>query len=119
MGTLAVCYVVTSQDPKTTLLRINAVFAEDFRHTVHPSNGSVESAEYRDIHDHIETIESLKPQSAGEEKGEQNLGRRPEGLTANVGEMPPAVSSSAIGEKSVEVDRRLPAADASAETLEQ
>jgi hypothetical protein len=118
MGTLAVRYVVTSQDQKTTLLRINAVFAEDFRHTVHPSNGSVESAEYRDIHDHIEAIESLKQQSAGGEKGE-NLGRRSEGLPTNPVEMQPAIPPSAIGDKSVEVDRRQPNADASGESLEQ
>jgi hypothetical protein len=64
VGTLAVRYVVQAQGEKQTVLRINAIFVEDFRHTVHPSNGSVEGAEYKDIHDHLEALESLKQEAA-------------------------------------------------------
>jgi hypothetical protein len=63
-GTLAVRYVVQGQDDKHTVLRIDAVFVEDFRHASHPSNGSVEGAEYKDIHDHLDAIELLKAQTA-------------------------------------------------------
>jgi hypothetical protein len=62
-GTLAVRYVVQSRDPSKTILRIDAVFAEDFRRTVHSSDGSVESAEYRDIQDHIDAIQLQKTQA--------------------------------------------------------
>ena len=63
IGTLAVRYVVKAQDDKHTILRIDARFVEDFRHTVHASNGSVESAEYKDIHDHLDEIELAKAES--------------------------------------------------------
>ena len=74
-GTLAVRYVVMAQGEKNTVLRIDAAFEEDFRHTVHPSNGSVESSEYKDIHDHIESIEVMKKQNleAEAERQEQLL----------------------------------------------
>jgi hypothetical protein len=63
-GTLAVRYIVESKDAQRTVLRIDAVFVEDFRHTVHPSDGSVESAEYRDIQDRVDTLELEKKQAA-------------------------------------------------------
>lgn len=63
VGTLTVRYVVQGQDEKSCVLRIDAVFVEDFRRSSHLSNGSVESAEYKDIHDHIEAIELMKQQT--------------------------------------------------------
>ena len=63
VGTLAVRYVVQPQGEKATVLRIDAIFVEDFRHTVHPSNGSVEGAEYKDIHDHLEALNALKQEA--------------------------------------------------------
>jgi hypothetical protein len=70
-GTLAVRYVVQSKTPQQTIVRIDAVFVEDFRRMAHPSNGSVESAEYKEIQDHVGTIESQKKQSAENEKHRQ------------------------------------------------
>jgi hypothetical protein len=64
VGTLAVRYVVQPQGDKNTVVRIDAIFVEDFRHTVHPSNGSVEGAEYKDIHDHLEALNALKQEAA-------------------------------------------------------
>jgi len=76
-GTLAVRYVVQSRDPGKTILRIDAVFAEDFRRTVHPSNGTVESAEYKDIQDHVDALELQKTQAqAGEKQRQQELARQ-------------------------------------------
>ena len=77
VGTLAVRYVVQAQGEKNTVLRIDAVFVEEFRHTVHASNGSVEGAEYKDIHDHLEAMELIKKE-AGEaaQQHQQLVGRR-------------------------------------------
>jgi hypothetical protein len=71
VGTLVVRYVVIPQG-KNTLLRIDAVFEEDFRHTVHQSDGSVESNEYKDIREHLDAIELMKRQNieAAEERAE-------------------------------------------------
>jgi hypothetical protein len=60
VGTLAVRYVVQPQGDKNTVLRIDAVFVEDFRHSVHRSDGSVESSEYKDIQDRLQASELLK-----------------------------------------------------------
>ena len=70
-GTLAVRYVVQAQDEKHTVLRINAIFVEDFRRVAHASNGSVEGAEYKDIHDHLDSIELMKTEAAEAGKTQQ------------------------------------------------
>lgn len=56
VGTLAVRYVVQPQGDKNSVLRIDAIFVEDFRHISHQSNGSVESAEYKDIRDRLDSM---------------------------------------------------------------
>jgi hypothetical protein len=78
VGTLAVRYVVQPQGDKNTVLRIDALFKEDFRRTVHPSNGSVESAEYKDIQEHLEAIEVMKQQTeeANRERAELQKKKR-------------------------------------------
>lgn len=63
-GTLIVRYVLQPQGDKHTVLHINAIFVEDFRHTVHLSNGSVESAEYKDIHDRLDEISVMNAETA-------------------------------------------------------
>jgi len=63
VGTLAVRYVVQTKDAANTILRIDAVFVEDFRRVSHPSDGSVENAEYRDIQDHVDATELQKKQA--------------------------------------------------------
>jgi hypothetical protein len=68
VGTLTVRYVVQAQGDASTVLRIDAVFVELFRKTAHPSNGTVESSEYKDIHDHLEAMELMKKQTAEAEK---------------------------------------------------
>ena len=71
VGTLVVRYVIQPQGDKNTVLHIDARFFEDFRHVMHPSNGSVESAEYKDIHDHLDAIESMRAQTVEAEKEKQ------------------------------------------------
>jgi hypothetical protein len=72
VGTLAVRYVVQGQGGKNTVLRIDALFSEDFRHSIHQSNGSVEGAEYKDIHDHLDAVESLKQETAEAQKEQRD-----------------------------------------------
>jgi hypothetical protein len=78
VGTLAVRYVVQAQSDKNTVLRIDARFVEDFRRTVHQSDGSVEGAEYKDIHDHLDVIDLMKTQTAeAEREKQQQLAQKP------------------------------------------
>jgi hypothetical protein len=70
-GTLVVRYVVQAQGATNTVLRVDALFKEDFRHVVHQSNGSVESAEYKDIREHVDAIEVMKQQNVEAEKERQ------------------------------------------------
>jgi hypothetical protein len=71
VGTLAVRYVVQAQGDKNTVLRIDALFVEDFRHNAHPSNGSVESSEYKHIQDRLEAVALLKKETAAAEEAKQ------------------------------------------------
>ncbi len=73
VGTLVVRYVVQPQGGKNTVLRIDALFQEDFRRTIHQSNGSVETAEYKDIQEHIEAIQVMKEQNVEAEKERREL----------------------------------------------
>lgn len=82
VGTLAVRYIVQHQDDAHTVLRIDARYVEDFRHTSHPSNGSVESAEYKDIHDHLEQMELVKTETALAEKNNDVQRKQHEELAA-------------------------------------
>jgi hypothetical protein len=68
VGTLAVRYVVQAQDEKHTVLRIDARFVEDFRHVAHASNGSVESAECKDIHDRLDSLALMKSEASDAEQ---------------------------------------------------
>jgi polyhydroxyalkanoate synthesis regulator phasin len=83
VGTLAVRYVVQPQGDKNTVLRIDALFVEDFRHSVHPSNGSVESSEYKDIQDRLQAVELMKKENAEAEQAKQErLAKKNFGLSA-------------------------------------
>jgi hypothetical protein len=99
-GTLAVRYVVRAEDASKTILRIDAVFVEDFRRTVHASNGSVENAEYKDIQDHLDALELQKTEVREAEEhrqrelAKQALARKSEeDETATVGAGESAVQS--------------------------
>ncbi len=67
-GTVAVRYVVQSKDASKSILRIDAVFVEDFRRTVHPSDGSVENSESQEIQNQIDSVEAENKQSEQREK---------------------------------------------------
>jgi len=76
-GTMAVRYVVVSKGPQQTFVRIDAVFVEDFRKVAHRSNGTVESAEYKDIQEHVDALELKKKQAAeAEQQRQEELAQR-------------------------------------------
>jgi polyhydroxyalkanoate synthesis regulator phasin len=83
VGTLAVRYVVQPQGDNNTVLRIDAVFVEDFRRTSHPSNGSVEGSEYKDIQDHLGAVELMKKETAEALEAKQERAAKERFGTAN------------------------------------
>ena len=87
VGTLVVRYIVQPQGDKNTVLRINALFEEEFRHTAHQSDGSVETSEYKDIHEHLEAIEVMKKQNAEAERERQEQLVKKQYLAMGVAEM--------------------------------
>lgn len=89
VGTLVVRYVVLPQGEKNTVLRIDALFEEDFRHVQHQSNGSVESSEYKDIREHLDAIELMKRQNveAEQERQERIAKKQLAAQNAGSGEM--------------------------------
>jgi hypothetical protein len=120
LGTLAVRYVVQPQGDKNTVLHINAVFVEDFRHVSHPSNGSVESAEYKDIHDHLDAIESMKVQTAEAEKEKQERARAtPATVSAVTSEKQSAPADPPPTVTAANADAVLATSESPVQTLEQ
>ena len=119
VGTLAVRYVVQPQGDKNTVLRIDARFVEDFRHVGHPSNGSVEGAEYKAIHDQLESIALMKAQTIEAEKEKQEHFAQMQGPALSGPASAPA--SQAFPTSSAAPDPATPHADAqsSSQTLEQ
>jgi hypothetical protein len=94
VGTLAVRYVLQPQGDTNTVLRIDALFVEDFRHSVHQSNGSVESSEYKDIQDRLASIELVKKETAEALRQKQErLAKKNFGLAGD-GDSNDAISSS-------------------------
>jgi hypothetical protein len=102
IGTLAVRYVVQAKDATHTLIRIDAVFEEDFRRLSHASDGSVEAAEFKDIQDHIDATEEQKRQAVeGEKHREEEVARKAMEEKAEMAEMD-ALSSSENSEQAME-----------------
>lgn len=105
VGTVAVRYIVQPQGEKNSILRIDAVYVEDFRHAVHQSNGSVESSEYKDIQDHLAQMELVKKETeqALEEKQAHIAGKEFD-LGNDNSELLSTPSSSSLNESSSRVD---------------
>jgi len=64
MGTIAVRYVVTSADQDRTRIRIDAIFVETARRRLHPSDGKVESSEFKVIQEHLQAIQFAAREAA-------------------------------------------------------
>jgi hypothetical protein len=109
VGTLAVRYVVNPQGDKNTVLRIDALFVEDFRHSVHQSNGSVESSEYKDIQDKLAAVELIKQETAEAlEAKQEHLAKKNFGLGSDIevlGTPPAAAKSTANADAASPTDR--------------
>jgi hypothetical protein len=56
IGTVAVRYIIQPVDPHTTHIRIDAAFLETARRELHPSDGSVEIAEFGVIREHLDKL---------------------------------------------------------------
>jgi hypothetical protein len=72
-GTIAVRYVVTSVSPERTRLRIDAVFVETAHRAVHPSDGTVESSEYKVIQDHLQAIQFAEQEAADAQRRRESV----------------------------------------------
>ena len=73
LGTVTVRYIVQSVDPTTTSLRIDAVFIETNRRTVHPSEGLVETAEYAAIQQRVQAMQVERKEAAEEQAKNEHL----------------------------------------------
>jgi len=120
VGTLTVRYVVQAQGDASTVLRIDAVFVELFRKTAHPSNGTVESSEYKDIHDHLEAMALMKKQTAEAEKEKaQQFAKNQRVATASATTAATIPQPAAVPEPLTDRTRHEQASAGSPQTLEQ
>jgi hypothetical protein len=120
VGTLTVRYVVQAQGDANTVLRIDAVFVELFRKTAHPSNGTVESSEYKDIHDHLEAMALMKKQTAEAEKEKaQQFAKNQRVAAASATTAATIPQPAAVPEPLTDRTRHPQASTGSPQTLEQ
>lgn len=122
VGTLAVRYVVQPQGDKNTVLRIDALFVEDFRRSVHPSDGSVESSEYKEIQDHLQAVELMKKETAEAlEAKQERLAKQNFGLGSDqeVLSTPPSTAQSVESTPASATPQPPAASEQPAESLEQ
>ena len=119
VGTLAVRYVVQPQGDKNTVLRIDARFVEDFRHVGHPSNGSVEGAEYKTVHDQLESIELMKAQTVEAEKEKQEHFAQMQRPALSDPALAPAPQAFSTSSTTLEPATLHADAQSSSQTLEQ
>lgn len=63
-GTIAVRYVVTTVSPERTRIHIDAVYVENTHRRVHPSDGTVESSEFKVIQEHLQAIQFAAQEAA-------------------------------------------------------
>jgi len=102
-GTIAVRYVVTPVTPDRTRLRIDAIFVETYHKTLHPSDGTVESSEFKVIQGHLQAIQFAEQEAADAQ-------RRREGTE---------LAARALKLQRENETTRLAAAQSSVEDLEQ
>ncbi len=56
-GTIAVRYVIVNDAPDRFRIQIDALYLENAHRTVHPSDGIVESSEFKEIAEHLRAIQ--------------------------------------------------------------
>ena len=72
-GTIAVRYVLMSVSPDRTRLRIDALFVETAHRMVHPSDGTVESSEYKAIQAHLRAIQFAEQEAAETQRRRESV----------------------------------------------
>jgi len=121
-GTIAVRYVVTPVTPDRTRLRIDAIFVETYHKTLHPSDGTVETSEYKVIQDHLQAIQFAEQEAADAQRrrestelAERALARQRENETTRLAAAQSSVENleQQVNSLRHEVERRVkaPAAD--------
>ena len=118
VGTLIVRYILQPQGTKNTVLRINALFVEDFRRVVHQSNGSVEGAEYADIHDRLDRISAMKAETV-ELQREKEAGRNPGAASAGYSSSQPSLDAAATPVQEVTMEEAKVAAPSASQTPQE
>ena len=102
-GTVAVRYIVTSVDSDHTLLHIDAIFVENTRHGDHPSDGTVESSELKEIQERVHATQGARQKALEEQQRAENL----------------ALANRSMMEQREQETTRLQAVETSARDLEQ
>jgi hypothetical protein len=114
MGTLAVRYIVQAQGEKNSVVHINAVFVEDIRRTAHQSNGSVESAEFKDIHDRLDQIAVMKAETEeiAREHEEKRSGTSSPQVSSSrpAGSEAPSAQTSSMPQATAQLEQAAPQA---------
>ncbi|HXN54244.1 MAG TPA: hypothetical protein VN943_20110 [Candidatus Acidoferrum sp.] len=73
LGTIAVRYVLTRVSPERTRLRIDAVFVEKAHRVAHPSDGTVESSEYKAIQKLLQAMQLAEQEAADVERHRESI----------------------------------------------
>jgi hypothetical protein len=63
-GTIAVRFVLIPVDPNRTRVKIDAIYQETSHRIFHPSDGTVEKSEMKEIKDQLETLQEAASQAA-------------------------------------------------------
>lgn len=106
IGVITVRYVVQQSSPMKTHLEITAVFVEDGTRRVHPSNSSVETAEFSEIQDQLRKLLSDRQRA-----DELQLKKRQEADQA--------AQASALAKQTTEEAGLYQAAESSLKSLER
>jgi len=109
VGTVTVRYVVMPQGDKNTVIRVDAVFVEEFRKRSRGSNGSVEAAEFKDIRDRLEALQLMRQEAAEAEKQKQLQANRLEMPAQPFSSSRPFVESPATQPASTAIETQNPA----------
>lgn len=72
-GTIAVRYVVTAAAAERVRLRIDAVYFETAHRVVHPSDGTVESSEYKVIKERLDSMQLAAQEAAEAQRRRESL----------------------------------------------
>lgn len=105
-GTLTVRYIVQPAGPAAATVQIDAVFV-DARHRPHASQGSVESAEYAAIQEHLQAIVLKHQQSEEEAQDLERRRKQAEEQKQKARTESPATSPASTGDSAQDLEARI------------